>query len=164
MRRREFIAGLGGAAAWPVVARAQQGAMPVIGSLFSVTAAGWEDNMAGFRRGLNETGFIDGRNVVIDYRWADGHVDRMRDMSADLIGRKVAVILTGGSNTGVRAVIAATQIIPIVFTSALDPVATGLVASLNRPGGNSTGVTFVGSELVLKQLGRCGGAEQSCHE
>jgi putative ABC transport system substrate-binding protein len=152
MRRREFIAGLGGAAAWPVVARAQQGAMPVIGSLFSVTAAGWEDNMAGFRRGMNETGFIDGRNVVIDYRWADGHVDRMRDMSADLIGRKVAVILTGGSNTGVRAVIAATQIIPIVFTSALDPVATGLVASLNRPGSNATGVTFVGSELVPKQL------------
>ncbi len=151
-RRREFITLLGGAAAaWPLVARAQQPAMPVIGSLYSVSAAAWADNMAGMRHGLSE-GFVEGRNVAIEYRWADGQLDRMRAMAADLIGRKVTVILAGGSNTGVREVIAATQNIPIVFTSAVDPVATGLVASLARPGGNATGVTFIGSELVAKQL------------
>ena len=104
------------------------------------------------RRGLSEKGFIEGRNVAIEYRWADGQLDRMRAMAADLISRKVAVILAGGSNTGVREVIAATQTIPIVFTSAVDPVATGIVVSLARPGGNATGVTFFGSELVAKQL------------
>jgi len=108
--------------------------------------------MDGFRRGLAEVGFADGRNVTIDYRWADGSIERMRESAADLIRRKVAVILAGGSNTGVRDVVAATKTIPIVFTSAVDPVATGLVASLNRPGGNATGVTFIGSELVGKQL------------
>jgi putative ABC transport system substrate-binding protein len=134
MRRREFITLLGGAAAaWPFTARAQQPAMPVVGSLYSVSAAGWDDNMAGMRRGLSETGFIEGRNVAIEYRWADGQLDRMRAMAADLISRKVAVILAGGSNTGVREVIAAAQTIPIVFTSAVDPVATGIVASLARP-------------------------------
>ncbi|HET9536933.1 MAG TPA: ABC transporter substrate binding protein [Mesorhizobium sp.] len=151
MKRREFITGLAGAA-WPLAARAQQAAMPVVGSLYSVSAAGWDDNMAGMRRGLSETGFIEGRNVAIEYRWADGQLDRMRAMAADLISRKVAVILAGGSNTGVREVIAATQTIPIVFTSAVDPVATGIVVSLARPGGNATGVTFIGSELVAKQL------------
>jgi putative ABC transport system substrate-binding protein len=153
MNRRAFITLIAGAsAARSRAACAQQPALPVVGSLFSVSAAAWTDNMAGFRRGLSETGFVDGRNVAIDYRWADGQLDRMLAMAADLISRKVAVILAGGSNTGVRAVIAATQTIPIVFTSAVDPVATGLVASLNRPGGNATGVTFIGSELVAKQL------------
>jgi putative tryptophan/tyrosine transport system substrate-binding protein len=152
MRRRQFIAVVGGAAAtWPLAARAQQ-PVPVIGSLYSVSAAAWADNMTGFRRGLGETGFVDGRNVAIDYRWADGQLDRMLAMASDLIDRKVSVILTGGSNTGVRQVVAATKIIPIVFTTAVDPVATGLVASLSRPGGNATGVTFIGSELVAKQL------------
>ena len=99
MRRRDFITGLAGAVACPLAARAQQLAMPVIGSLYSVSAAGWDDNMAGMRRGLSETGFIEGRNVAIEYRWADGQLDRMRAMAADLISRKVAVILAGGSNT-----------------------------------------------------------------
>jgi len=153
MRRREFITLLGGAAAaWPLAARAQQPAMPVVGSLFSVSAAQWEDKMAGFRRGLGEVGFVDGRNVMIDYRWADGQLDRMAAMAADLIGRKVTVILAGGNTTGVRALIAATKTIPIVFTTAADPVATGLVASLSRPGGNATGVTIFGGELTAKKL------------
>jgi ABC-type uncharacterized transport system substrate-binding protein len=153
MRRRNFIAGIAGsAAAWPLVARAQQPAMPVIGSLYSVSAAAWADNMVGFRRGLGETGFVDGRNVAIEYRWADGQLDRMPAMTSDLIGRKVSVILTGGNDIGVRQVIAATQTIPIVFTTAVDPVSTGLVASLNRPGGNATGVTIIGGELAAKQL------------
>jgi putative ABC transport system substrate-binding protein len=153
MKRREFITLLGGAAAgWPLVARAQQPAMPVIGSLYSVSAAAWADNMVGFRRGLGETGFVDGRNVAIEYRWADGQLDRMPAMTSDLIGRKVSVILTGGNDIGVRQVIAATQTIPIVFTTAVDPVSTGLVASLNRPGGNATGVTIIGGQLAAKQL------------
>jgi putative ABC transport system substrate-binding protein len=124
----------------------------VVGSLFSVSAAQWEDRMAGFRRGLGEAGFVDGRNVTIDYRWADGQLDRMATMAADLIGRQVAVILAGGNTTGVRALIGATKTIPIVFTTAADPVAAGLVASLSRPGGNATGVTIFGGELVAKKL------------
>ena len=151
MRRREFIAGLGSAAAWPLASHAQQ-AMPLVGSIFSVSAASWTDNMDALRRGLAEAGFVDGRNVAIDYRWGDGKIERMREFADHLIRREVAVIIAGGSNTGVRDVLAATKTIPIVFTSAVDPVATGLVASLNRPGGNATGVTFIGSELVGKQL------------
>jgi putative tryptophan/tyrosine transport system substrate-binding protein len=152
VKRRQFISLLGGAAIWPLAGRAQQQAMPVVGSLFSVSAAQWEDKTAGFRRGLGEAGFVDGRNVAIDYRWADGQLDRMATMAADLIGRKVAVILAGGNTTGVRALIAATKTIPIVFTTASDPVAAGLVASLSRPGGNATGVTIFGGELVAKKL------------
>jgi len=152
MRRREFIAALGSAAAWPLVARAQQSAMPVIGSLYGVSAAEWVGPMSGFRRGLNQAGFVEGRNVVIEYRWADGQFDRMPAMAADLVGRNVAVILVGGSLDGVRATMAATQTIPIVFTTASDPVATGLVASLNRPGGNATGATVMAAELGPKRL------------
>jgi ABC-type uncharacterized transport system substrate-binding protein len=152
IQRREFIAGFGSTAAWPLAARAQQGAIPVIGVLYGVTAAEWADRMAGFRRGLGETGFIDGRNVVIEYRWAEGQLDRMGWMAADLIGRRVAAILVGGNTAGVRAMLAATQTIPIVFTTGGDPVAAGLVANLNRPGGNATGVTSFSSELRAKKL------------
>jgi putative ABC transport system substrate-binding protein len=117
VRRRDFIALAGGAvAAWPLVARAQQ--MPVIGALYSVSAAQWTDNIAGLRRGLSEAGFVEGRNVAIEFRWAEGQFDRLPAMAADLVSRKVTVIVAGGSVVGVRAAITATQSIPIVFTTA----------------------------------------------
>jgi putative tryptophan/tyrosine transport system substrate-binding protein len=108
--------------------------------------------MAALRRGLGETGFVEGRNVAVEYRWAEGHFDRLPAMAADLVGRKVAVIVAGGSIDGIRATMAATRVIPIVFTTGADPVAGGLVASLNRPGGNVTGATFLGSEVTAKRL------------
>jgi len=117
-----------------------------------VSAAQWTDRMNEFRQGLGETGFVEGRNVGIEYRWAEGHLDRIPAMAADLISRKVSVVLAGGNVDGVRATIAAIRSIPIVFTTATDPVVTGLVGSLNRPGGNVTGVTFMGVELVPKLL------------
>jgi putative ABC transport system substrate-binding protein len=156
MRRRQVLSLIVGAAVspvpWPLAARAQQPAVPVVGSLYAVSAAQWADYMAGFRRGMSETGFVEGRNVAIEYRWADGQVERLPAMAADLVGRKVAVILTGGSNMGVRTVMAATQTIPIVFTTGADPVAAGFVAGLNRPGGNVTGVTLIQIELEPKRL------------
>jgi ABC-type uncharacterized transport system substrate-binding protein len=140
VRRREFIALLTGAAATrPMAARAQQVGMPVIGVLYNVAAADWTRPMAGFHRGLGETGFVEGHNVAIEYRWTDGQVDRIPGMAADLISRKVAVIVVGGNLPGVRSVVAATRTIPIVFTTNNDPVAAGLVASLNHPGANVTG-------------------------
>jgi putative ABC transport system substrate-binding protein len=153
MRRRQFLTLLGGAAAsWPLAARAQQPPLPVIGVLYGVSAAEWTGPMAGFHRGLAEAGFIEGRNVAIEYRWAEGQYDRMPAMAADLVKRKVAVILVGGYLPGVRATMAATKTIPIVFTTNSDPVASGIVASLNRPGANVTGVTGLGGELVPKRL------------
>jgi putative ABC transport system substrate-binding protein len=153
MQRRSFLTLLGGAAAaWPLAARAQQRAMPTVGVLYGVSAAEWTQPVAGFRRGLGEMGFVEGRNVAIEFRWADGQPDRMPAMAADLIDRKVSVILVGASLPGVRATIAATQNIPIVFTTNSDPVAAGVVASLNRPGGNATGVSGLGGELVPKRL------------
>jgi putative ABC transport system substrate-binding protein len=152
MRRRDFIKVIAGsAAAWPLAARGQQ-PMPVIGALYSVSAADWTDNIAGLRRGLSEAGFIEGRNVAVEFRWAEGQFDRLPAMAADLISRKVTVIVVGGSVVGVRAAIAATQSIPIVFTTATDPVATGLVSSLSRPGGNVTGITLLAGQLVPKLL------------
>ena len=151
--RREVITLLGGAAAvWSHAAHAQQAGMPVIGVLYGVSAAEWADYMAGFRRGLSEAGFVEGRNIVIDYRWADGQWDRLPAMAADLVGRKVAVILSGGGDDATRAAMAATQTIPIVFTTASDPVARRFVASLNRPGGNATGVTLINQELGPKRV------------
>jgi putative ABC transport system substrate-binding protein len=152
MRRREFITLVGSAtASWPFAALAQK-AKPVIGALFSVSAAEWQDNIAGFRRGLAELGFIDGRDIQLEYRWANGQLDLMDRLAADLIGHKVSVLLVGGNVTEVQAILKANKAVPIVFTTAADPVASGLVGSLNRPGGNATGVTIFGGELVAKKL------------
>jgi putative tryptophan/tyrosine transport system substrate-binding protein len=153
MRRRDFIARLGGAAAsaaaWPLAARAQQPVLPVIGLLSGgrLTA----DNQTGYRSGLAETGFVEGRNIAIEYRNADNQYDRLPGLVADLIGRKVAVIATTGAAPVVAAK-AATSTIPIVFAMGEDPVALGLVASFNRPGGNVTGVAFLSSTVVAKRL------------
>ena len=137
MRRREFIAGLG-AAAWPVVARAQQPAIPVIGYLSTQSADDSKLFTVPFLQGLKETGYVEGQNVAIDHRWAENQIDRLPALVADLVRRRVAVILAEGA-AAARAAKAATTTIPIVFTTGGDPIALGLVASLNRPGANLTG-------------------------
>jgi putative ABC transport system substrate-binding protein len=151
--RREFIALLGGAAvAWPFAARAQQAAMPVVGFLSSVPFETRRDQVAGFHRGLNESGYVEAQNVAIEYRSADNQIDRLPTLAADLVSRGVTVIVTIGGDNSIRAAKAASTTIPVVFVTGFDPVAAGFVASLNRPGGNLTGVNFV-VLTVAKRLG-----------
>jgi putative ABC transport system substrate-binding protein len=153
MRRRELIALLGGTVSWPLAARAQQPAVPVVGFMnINNSAESASDLVAAFRQGLRETGFVEGQNVAVEYRWAQGQYDRFPELAAEFVRRQVAVIAATGGEPSPQSAKAATQTIPIVFTANGDPVREGLVASLNRPGGNLTGFTVFGPAAVTKRV------------
>jgi ABC-type uncharacterized transport system substrate-binding protein len=152
MRRRGLILGLGAAMAAPVLARAENATMPVIGFLNSAWPAAWAARVVAFKGGLREVGYVEGQNVAIEYRWAEGDDDRLPELASDLAAHGVAVIAATGGGRSARAAKQATSTIPIVFTTGIDPVAYGLVATLNRPGRNVTGISFLTSELSAKRL------------